>query len=227
MYQVYALVDELGKHRYIGLTQLKLAHRLRNHRYCARRGYTYPVYTWMREVGPEKVDIVLVKECSSVEEMEQTEIFCIESMMWEWGEECLNVNGGGFSPRIGPRAERQFCNLGHAMTAENTYVVPTGRKEGHRRCRICRSASIKRSNNSVNKEKDRARNYKRLVAERERNADHRPHKIWASEAKEIRELFATGCYAKTEIADMYQVSAATIANVIKMKFIYRERPAHL
>lgn len=53
----------------------------------------------------------------------------------------------GYPPRPrsrGPRVTRKprtRCNRGHALNAENTYVDP---KTGHRKCRICRAAYMRR-----------------------------------------------------------------------------------
>lgn len=72
---VYALHAGDLKYRYVG-TSKNARGRITEHRSRARRGHAAPVYRWMREVGPENVQIVILESI-----MDATLLHVIEA---EW-----------------------------------------------------------------------------------------------------------------------------------------------
>ncbi len=65
-YTIYALVDpQTHEVRYVGRTRETPEARLENHllcaRICARKGYAYPVYDWIRSLAPAKPILVVLQ----------------------------------------------------------------------------------------------------------------------------------------------------------------------
>lgn len=70
---IYALFVDEGVYCYVGSTSINSANRLWEHIYRARSGHTAPVYSWMRHVGIENVqvaDLVFISDATQRKELE-------------------------------------------------------------------------------------------------------------------------------------------------------------
>jgi hypothetical protein len=75
---IYGLHNGDGRIRYVGRTSQPLESRLAQHRSSARAGKEYPVYSWMRNHGPENVQAVVLEECDSLDVLPVREQYWIE-----------------------------------------------------------------------------------------------------------------------------------------------------
>lgn len=89
---VYALVGPGGEIGYVGSTNTNALNRRWQHIYRARVGHTAPVYEWMRQVGIENVEhVVLAREADSAALIE-AEAAAIVQLLAE-GHPLRNRNG--------------------------------------------------------------------------------------------------------------------------------------
>lgn len=68
---VYALHGPDGVARYVGQTVNSLRKRLGRHRYAARQGSTLLVCGWIRDVGPENVEIRKLEVCAYTDRLDR------------------------------------------------------------------------------------------------------------------------------------------------------------
>lgn len=97
---IYALHLGDGVYRYVGLTRLGAAGRLRTHRKIARQGrIDAPVYRWMRKHGWDTVQIDVLEEVATPHELDDREVFWIAELLSE-GYDLLNCTAGGGGMRV-------------------------------------------------------------------------------------------------------------------------------
>lgn len=93
-YLVYGLHAGDGRIRYVGLTEQRPHLRMVAHRTCARRGYKYPVYHWMRKHGIDDIEMVEIERFETLEDMAEGEIRWIAHYR-EAHDDLLNLSDGG------------------------------------------------------------------------------------------------------------------------------------
>lgn len=205
-YTLYGLIGPDSVIRYVGQTQRKLAYRLREHRKSAidqpTKGSGADVRAWIKEVGPDNVEAVVIATFSSAEELDQAEREEIARRQG-LGELLLNKYDGGI--KSGPK-KWDICKAGlHELSGSNVLE----RANGGRRCRECARLF------------ERARYYSKnryvKMADRAENAGEvyfSPRSVIQDEktARLVLDLVADGLTFK-EIGAMLGVRAGAVAYV--------------
>lgn len=116
---VYFLHNGDFEPRYIGQTAYP-ERRLREHRREARNGVHRPVYHWMNKYGPENIQMFLLAEADTREQINELEIFFIAQE--RAGGRLLNVSGGGGGGMLGTKlSEETRAKMSEAHSGEKNH----------------------------------------------------------------------------------------------------------
>lgn len=90
---IYTLSLDGHAHRYVGRTTKGIRFRLMQHRYMINHA-DFPLYRWMRKVGPENVVATVLEVCDTRADLPAREAYWVAEMRQQ-GMALLNCSDGG------------------------------------------------------------------------------------------------------------------------------------
>lgn len=92
---VYCMTNNVTGKSYIGQTIRKLSQRVREHVKLAESGSRYPIHGALAKYGIEQFSVKILQECSTIEELNASEIRWIRDLSTTCSEFGYNLSAGG------------------------------------------------------------------------------------------------------------------------------------
>lgn len=217
--------------RYVGQTIKGATARFGIHRWNANQGTKMPVYNWMRKHGVENI-IMQVLEVSTLENIDEREVFWINHHREIQGVKLMNVELGGHGARGHKRTPEQRAAIGGknnpmygTKRAEIAAYARSFNKPWTDERRRERSESQRGRKHTEETRKKMSVSAKAAItpailearAARVLAGNNPGAKLNVEKVREIRSLFQTGLYTYKDIGDMYNVTGGNISNIIRRK----------